>query len=115
MRALQIDPSVITGQCTAAQVDADTCPITSRYLSPRVDNGSTLDLTANGGLQYEYIIYQKPTASDPGQPNNRYVVRSVGFYGFTTTSSTSTRSIVEAEVDIGHATTFRCLGGYECQ
>lgn len=113
MRAQQIDLSGITAQCTAAQVDADAC--TSRYLSPRVDNGSSLDLTANGGLQYEYIIYQKPTASDPGQPSNRFVVRSVGYYGFTLTSNNLSTSIVEAEIDIGRATAFKCLGGYECQ
>jgi hypothetical protein len=113
MRALQLDTSVLTTQCTSAEVDSNACAtIISSTLG---DNGSGADLSANGGLQYQYFVYRKPTADDPGQPSNRFVVRSVGYYGYLQTANNLVTSVVEAEIDIGSGTNYKCTGGYECQ
>lgn len=114
MRSEQLDLlSAITGPCSSAEVDANSCAMT--LSSPLVDHGASEDLGENGGLQYEYVIYRRLNASDPGQPANRLVVRSIGYYGYSMTSANLITSVVEAEVDVGRGSRFECVGGYECQ
>lgn len=113
MRSQQIGPSVIAGPCSSADVDANNCrPAPTPLL---VDHGAAKELGENGGLQYEYLIYRRPNVGDPGQPTNRLVVRSTGYYGYSKTSANLITSIVEAEVDVGSGSRFQCVGGYECQ
>lgn len=113
MRSEQINLLAITGPCSSADVDANSCATT--VSSPLVDHGAAEDLGGNGGLQYEYVIYRRPNVGDPGQPMNRLVVRSTGYYGYSRTSANLITSIVEAEVDVGKGSRFKCVGGYECQ
>jgi len=113
VRSQQIDLAPITAFCTSAEVDANTC--TAMVSIATVDNGGALDIGANGGLQYRWVIYRRPVTDDPGQPTNRFVIRSTGFAGYTLNSTNLVTSIVEAEVDVGRGTHFVCTGGYECQ
>jgi Tfp pilus assembly protein PilX len=100
VRAAQIPLGTLT-PCSQADVDAITCA--TAYITPIGDNGSSTDLTANGGLQYQYMVYTKSNATDPGMPSNRFFIRSIGYYGYKTTSNSLITSIVEVEVDSGTA------------
>jgi type II secretory pathway pseudopilin PulG len=113
LRSGQLDLSIVTGPCTDAEVDSLTCP--ALFTSPMVDNGSAQELNQGGGLQYQYFIYRRVNPGDIGVPPNRYVVRSVGYSGYTLTSVNMVNSMVEAEVDVGNDNAFHCVGGYECQ
>jgi type II secretory pathway pseudopilin PulG len=113
MRSRQIDLTPVVGICTDAQVEDGTCP--GMFVSPLVDNGSSLRLTEGGGLQGQFFIYRRVAPGDIGVPPNRYVVRAVGYAGYTLNSPNLVSSIVEAEVDVGERTQFRCIGSYECQ
>lgn len=113
LRARQLDLTPVVGTCTDAQVENMTCP--GMLVSTLVDNGSTLELNEGGGLQGQYFIYRRIAPGDIGVPPNRYVVRAVGYSGYTLGSPNLVSSIVEAEVDVGEGNQFRCVGGYECQ
>lgn len=113
MRSQQLNLLVSTAPCSSAEVDAESCePV---FALPLVDHGAAEDLGGNGGLQYKYVIYRRPNVGDPGQPENRLVVRSTGYYGYSMTSANLITSVVEAEVDVGRGSRFQCVGGYECQ
>jgi Tfp pilus assembly protein PilX len=85
-----LDSDVAMGTCTTATIIPAGGPI---------DNGSTNELSNQGGLQYQYVIYRRAT-SDPQQPSNRYVVRATGYYGYTLTSNNLITSVLEAEFDV---------------
>lgn len=112
LRARDLDLGIVAGDCTDAQVTDGTCP--SMFISALGDNGTALDLAAGGGLQGQFFIYRRAVVDD-GRPANRYVVRAVGYSGYTLDSPNLVTSMVEAEVDVGSGTGFKCVGGYECQ
>lgn len=114
LRALEVDVYQIAGTCTDAEVTNNTCAFAVR--SGIVDGGaSPMDISAGGGMRYEYIVYRR-TTTDPGYPPNRYVIRSNGYAGYTFESSNLISSTVEMELDVGVNTRFNCGGGgYECQ
>lgn len=119
LRSSQIDVSGILTECTGQQVESGGCVGAVSYpsLGGPLNNGNTLTLDEGGGLQYQYFIYRAPGTSvgDNGVPSNRYVIRSVGYYGYNTTSANLITSVAEMEVDIGGNTKYHCVGGYECQ
>jgi hypothetical protein len=102
--------------CAEAAVAADSCA--NIVNSAIVNNGPDAGLGAGGGLQYQFSVYRRarPDGSeDPGQPRNRFTIRSIGYYGYTLNSANLVTSIVEGEIEIGSQTAFQCVGGYECQ
>lgn len=113
IRAAQVSTGSILGQCTDAEVAANTCPAGNFISSALVDNGGTADLASGGGLQYQFVIYKRPSG-DPGQPVNRVVVRSTGYHGYRLTAANLVTSIVEVEMDVGKGNKFECVGSYEC-
>ena len=113
LRAQQIPVTGMASACTDAEVDANICG--SAIISPLVDNGQVRPLNDEGGLQYQYLVYKRPSISDPGQPPNRYVIRATGYYGYSLVSPNLVTSVVEAEIDLGKDNKFKCTGGYECQ
>lgn len=110
VRAAQIPPvAVLT--CTTADVDNGLC--TGTYtIGPIVGTGT--DLLNGGGLQYQFIVYRRPQATDPNLPANRYVVRVTGYFGTNINSENLVTSVLEAEVDMGVGFKTNCVGGYEC-
>ena len=84
-------------------------PVNNGKVSP---DGGVYDLNEGGGLQYEYLVFRR--SGDPGLPSNRYVVRSVGYYGFRLDAPNLVTTILEAEIDIGNPSGFNCQNDYEC-
>jgi len=76
---------------------ASDCPPTDRISIAPVNNGNTAELRDNGGLQYEYHIVRR---QQPGAPITRFVIQSVGFYGYAGSRNLIT-AVVEADVDLG--------------
>lgn len=111
IRASQIEP-VLIGTCTSAQVDANNCP--AAFTSGLISGPLTVDPAQGGGLLYQFIVYQRPTFVDPGQPTNRYVIRATGFYGRDINAIALVTSVLEAEVDLGQGNRTQCVGSYEC-
>jgi hypothetical protein len=101
LRAAQVNPGGLSS-CFDSEVIAGTCA--SMIVVPAsgpLNNGTTNDLTNQGGLQYQYVIYRRP--NDIGSNGSRrFVIRSTGFYGYTTTANNLVTSIVEAEFDVGN-------------
>jgi hypothetical protein len=71
---------------------------TNCVVHPTVDNGSAAELSAGGGLQWDYSIY---SLSQLGSPANRYMVLANGYFGLTPTSSHFAQASLEIEVDVG--------------
>jgi hypothetical protein len=123
LRSQQVSLAPVTGACTDIQVEQGTCG--TIVISNIIDRGNALDLHQGGGLQGRYFVYRRVEGGDLGVPLNRYVVRAVGYSGYAPPGSTTDEqllsspnlmtSVVEAEVDLGRGTAFRCVGGYECQ
>lgn len=110
IRGAQVPPvAVLT--CTTADVDLGLC-MGTYTVGPVM--GTTSDPMNGGGALYQFIIYRRPAAADPGLPPNRYVVRVTGFYGDNPNSEAVITSILEAEVDMGVGFRTTCVGGYEC-
>jgi hypothetical protein len=95
IRGRQITMAATTNYCN--QPLAADCPAGDRHSLPAVDKGTTLDLREGGGLQYEYHVVRR---QQPGAPIARFVVQSVGFYGYAG-SRNLISAIVEADVDMG--------------
>ncbi len=98
LRAAQVNPAGLSS-CLDSEVIAGTCASMIVVPSTPLDNGTVNELTNQGGLQYQYVIYRRP--NDIGN-TNRFVIRSTGFYGYTTTANNLVTSIVEAEFDVGN-------------
>ncbi|MCU0696318.1 MAG: hypothetical protein MUC96_07310 [Myxococcaceae bacterium] len=114
VRAAQINTLAFTGTCTAAEVEANTC--TSLFtVGPVI--GPNDNPLQGGGLLYQFVVYRPTPAPEDlellARPN-RYVVRSTGFFGQNVNAVGLVTSIVEAEVEIGNATSVPCVGGYDC-
>jgi Tfp pilus assembly protein PilX len=105
VRASTIPVTSITQFCNTTL--AQDCPTTARYTILPVDNGTVLGLSQGGGLQYQYYIIRRNL---PGTPVNRYVIQSVGFYGFSGTPNIVS-SIVEGDVDVGTSNPGGLSGG----
>ena len=95
IRGREITMSSTTNYCNE-QLAAD-CPAGDRYSIPPVNKGSALDLREGGGLQYEYHIIRR---QQPGVPVTRFVIQSVGYYGYQGSKNMIT-AVVEADVDMG--------------
>jgi hypothetical protein len=79
-------------------------------LNPPVDNGPTIPLQENGGLQYQWIVFH-PFGT--GIPVNLYAIRSRGYYGYNLNSNNLFVSEVEITVQIGSSGAAKCTN-YDC-
>ncbi len=105
--------------CPTPQVDLDpyACPPTTRMPDtaplPIINNGAGSELNQGGGLAYRFVVFRRP---DVGAPANRYRIRVTGYYGYNENSANLITSELEAEIDVGGGTQFRCdeNSGYGC-
>lgn len=105
IRGRQITMTATTPYCN--QVMAIDCPASDRYSILPVDSGSTLDLREGGGLQYEYHVIRR---QQPGVPTARFVIQSVGYYGYVG-SRNLVSAVVEADIDLAAASGGLAGGG----
>lgn len=111
VRATQIDPTLVNA-CSQAEVDTNACVTLN---SGVVSGPAASDLSNGGGVLYQFIVYRRAEPDMAiGAKDNRFVIRSTGFFGQTLTAPGLVTSILEAEVEIGQGNSFECTTGYEC-